>query len=220
MAGMVEVEGRRLDKPGTAVAATVALAVREREPYVSRAGRKLAAALEHFDLAPRDWVCLDVGASTGGFTDCLLQAGARLVYAIDVGYGQLDQRLRQDPRVVVMERTNARYLDPASIGESVRLATADLSFISLTKVIPAILPVVEPDGLVLTLVKPQFEAGRELVGKGGIVRDGRVRRQVVEQTVKGLSSLGLIELGVFDSPLAGAKGNRETFALLRKGVDQ
>jgi NAD+ kinase len=161
MAGTVEVEGRRVDKPGTAVVADARLAVAAgREPYASRAGRKLAAALDHFAVDPAGWVCLDVGASTGGFTDCLLQRRAARVYALDVGYGQLDQRLRNDPRVVVMERVNARHLAPDALPESCRLATVDVSFISLRKIVPALVPHLVPGGLLLALIKPQFEAGR------------------------------------------------------------
>ncbi len=229
MAGVVEVEGRRVDKPGTAVAGDARLAVlAPREPYVSRAGRKLAHALDHFGVDPAGWVCMDVGASTGGFTDCLLQRGAARVYAIDVGYGQLDQRLRQDPRVVVMERVNARHLAPAALPEPCRLATLDLSFISLLKVVPAILPHLAPGGLLLPLVKPQFEAGRGAVGKGGILRDEALRAEVVRSTAAALAGLGRSEpgakafapwlelLGICDSEVAGAGGNREAFALLRK----
>jgi 23S rRNA (cytidine1920-2'-O)/16S rRNA (cytidine1409-2'-O)-methyltransferase len=218
MAGVVEVEGRRVDKPGTAVGAAARVAVlAPREPYVSRAGRKLAHALDHFGVDPAGWVCLDVGASTGGFTDCLLQRGAARVYAVDVGYGQLDHRLRRDPRVVVMERVNARHLAAGDIPEPCRLATLDVSFISLLKVVPAIVPHLAPGGLLLPLVKPQFEAGRDAVGKGGILRDEAVRAEVVRATAAALAGLGLELLGTCDSEVTGAGGNREAFALLRKG---
>ena len=214
MAGRIEVGGRRVDKPGSSVREDAEVEVKgPDEPYVSRAGRKLAAALEHFRIDPSGLVCLDVGASTGGFTDCLLQRGAARVYALDVGYGQLDYGLRNDPRVVVMERVNARHLEPDSLPEACGLITVDLSFISLAKVVPALLPSLEPGGRLLPMVKPQFEAGRELVGKGGIVRDEAVRARVVEQTVAALAGLGLRRLGTFDSPVAGARGNREVFAL-------
>lgn len=215
MAGQVRVDGELRDKPGTAVPEEVRLEVTGGEPYVSRAGRKLEAALDHFGLDPAGRVCLDVGASTGGFTDCLLQRGARRVYAVDVGYGQLDYGLRNDPRVVVMERVNARHLPPDALPEKVSLATLDVSFISLTKVLPAVLPHLVPGGWVLPLVKPQFEAGRKLVGKGGIVRDEEVRRRVVEDTVEALAGLGLELVDVMDSPVRGAGGNRESLALLR-----
>jgi 23S rRNA (cytidine1920-2'-O)/16S rRNA (cytidine1409-2'-O)-methyltransferase len=217
MAGTVEVDGRRVDKPGTPVAESARLEVlAPKEPFVSRAGRKLAAALDHFGVDPAARVCLDVGASTGGFTDCLLQRGASRVYAVDVGYGQLDQRLRSDPRVVVMERVNARYLSSEALPESCDLITIDVSFISLLKVAPALLPHLAPGGLLLPLIKPQFEAGRGMVGKGGILRDEGVRQRVVRECAQGMAALGLELLGLHDSPVTGTGGNRETFALLRK----
>jgi 23S rRNA (cytidine1920-2'-O)/16S rRNA (cytidine1409-2'-O)-methyltransferase len=223
MAGVVSVAGRRVDKPGTAVDSAAPLAVAAREPFVSRAGRKLAAGLDHFGLQPAGWVCLDAGASTGGFTDCLLQRGAARVYALDVGYGQLDARLRSDPRVIVMERINARHLPSDALPEPCDLVTMDLSFISLEKVVPALLPHVRRDGLLLPLIKPQFEAGRGAVGKGGILRDEVLRRRVVEECATRLASLevpsrgaGLELLGLYDSPVAGSGGNRETFALLAR----
>ena len=217
MAGTVEVDGRRVDKPGTPVAETARLEVlAPREPFVSRAGRKLAAALDHFGVDPAGLICMDVGASTGGFTDCLLQRGAARVYALDVGYGQLDQRLRNDPRVVVMERVNARHLLPEALPEPCDLITIDVSFISLLKVVPALLPHLTPGGLLLPMIKPQFEAGRGAVGKGGILRDEAVRQRVVRECAEGLAALGLELLGLHDSPVPGSGGNREAFALLRK----
>ena len=214
MAGEVLVDGERRDKPGTAVKEAARLEVRGgREPFVSRAGRKLAAALDHFALDPTGLVCLDVGASTGGFTDCLLQRGAVRVYAIDVGYGQLDARLRADPRVVVMERTNARFLPPDALPERPALAVIDVSFISLVKVVPALLPLLAARARLLALVKPQFEAGRSQVGKGGIVRDEAVRRAVIDERVGELQALGLAVCGVIDSPVHGMEGNREALAL-------
>ena len=214
MAGAVLVDGRRIDKPGTATpeAAELALAA-PRETFVSRAGRKLAHALDHFALDPRGWVCLDVGASTGGFTDCLLQRGAARIYALDVGYGQLDFSLRNDPRVVVMERVNARYLAPGDLPEACDLISVDVSFISLTRVVPALLTHLSDRGRLLPMIKPQFEAGRHQVGKGGIVRDQQLRRRVIAGRVADLEGLGLACLGTFDSPVAGMGGNRETFAL-------
>ncbi len=218
MAGTVEVEGRRVDKPGTAVPGEARLAVlAPKEPYVSRAGRKLEHALDHFQVDVAGQVCLDVGASTGGFTDCLLQRGAVRVYAVDVGYGQLDLRLRNDPRVVVMERINARNLAPDALGEPCGLVTIDVSFISLLKVVPALVPHLAPGGLLLPMIKPQFEAGRGAVGKGGILRDEAVRARVVRECAEGIAALGLTSLGVFDSPVAGTGGNREAFALFRSG---
>ena len=158
-----------------------------------------------------------MGASTGGFTDCLLQRGAARVYALDVGYGQLDQKLRYDDRVVVMERTNARHLPPDALPEPASLITIDVSFISLAKVVPALLPHLAAGGLILALIKPQFEAGRGVVGKGGILRDEEVRRQVVEGCAADLAGLGLELLGLHDSAVPGMGGNREAFVLLRKG---
>jgi 23S rRNA (cytidine1920-2'-O)/16S rRNA (cytidine1409-2'-O)-methyltransferase len=218
MAGIVNVEGRRVDKPGTDVPAAARLEVQgPKEPFVSRAGRKLAAALDQFQVDPAGCVCLDVGASTGGFTDCLLQRGATRVYALDVGYGQLDQRLRNDPRVVVMERINARHLAPDALPEPCQIITIDVSFISLGKVVPALLPHLGPNGRLLALIKPQFEAGRGAVGKGGILRDEDVRERVVRECSAELAGLGLELIGVHDSPVSGMGGNREAFALLRKG---
>ncbi len=217
MAGVVEVEGKRVDKPGTAIREGVRVEVlAPREPFVSRAGRKLAHALDHFGVDPAGWICLDVGASTGGFTDCLLQRGAARIYALDVGYGQLEQRLRNDPRVVAMDRINARYLAPDALPEPCDLITVDVSFISLLKVVPALLPHLAAEGLLLPMIKPQFEAGRGAVGKGGILRDEEVRGRVVRQCVEGIAALGLPPLGVFDSPVAGSGGNREAFALFRR----
>ena len=217
MAGVVEVEGRRVDKPGTAVREEVRVEVlAPKEPFVSRAGRKLAHALDCFGVDPAGRVCLDVGASTGGFTDCLLQGGAARIYALDVGYGQLDQRLRNDPRVVVMDRINARHLAADALPERCDLITVDVSFISLLKVVPALLPHLAAEGLLLPMIKPQFEAGRGAVGKGGILRDEEVRRQAIRECVEGLAALGLTTLGVCDSAVAGSGGNREAFALFRR----
>jgi 23S rRNA (cytidine1920-2'-O)/16S rRNA (cytidine1409-2'-O)-methyltransferase len=220
MAGLVIADGQRIDKAGTGVPESARLEVLAREPYVSRAGRKLAHALDAFGVDPAGRTCLDVGASTGGFTDCLLQRGARRVYAVDVGYGQLDQRLRNDPRVVVFERTNARHLAADALPESCDLITIDVSFISLTKIWPALLPHLAPGGLLLPMIKPQFEAGRHQVGKGGIVRDEAVRERVVRDTAGRLAAFGLEVVGIFDSPVAGMEGNREAFALLRRPEGQ
>jgi 23S rRNA (cytidine1920-2'-O)/16S rRNA (cytidine1409-2'-O)-methyltransferase len=217
MAGQVRVSGRVVDKPGTAVADDAEIAVVAPPPYVSRSGAKLAAALDAFAVDPNGWTCLDVGASTGGFTDCLLQRGAARVYALDVGRGQLDWRLRQDPRVVPIEGVNVRHFPPDGLPEPCQLVTVDVSFISLVKVVPALLPHLVPGGLLLTLVKPQFEAGRAAVGKGGIVRDEAVRRAVVDQRVEEIAALGVERLGLMDSPLAGAEGNVEALALFRAG---
>lgn len=231
MAGAVEVEGRRVDKPGTQVGEGAEVAVVERgEPYASRGGRKLEAALDALGIDPAGEVCLDVGASTGGFTDCLLQRGAARVYAVDVGYGQLDYRLRTDPRVVVMERVNVRYLPADALPEPVDLATVDVSFISLTKVVPALLPHLSRPGVrpgagcgeLLALIKPQFEAGRGQVGKGGIVRDEEVRRRVIRETAEAVAALGAevgLELvAVVDSAVPGTGGNVEAFSYYRIGA--
>ena len=217
MAGSVTVDGVRVDKPGTAVSATSRLEViGPREPFVSRGGRKLAFALDHFGVDPRGWTCLDVGASTGGFTDCLLQRGARRVYALDVGRGQLDFRLRNDSRVVPLEGVNVRYLEKDAIPEACQLITVDVSFISLLKVVPALLSVLPAGGLLLTLIKPQFEVGKGLVGKGGVVRDETLRSQIVQERARELASLGLDLIGIVDSEVVGAKGNREALALFRR----
>lgn len=217
MAGSVTVDGVPADKPGTAVPDTAHLeVVGPKEPFVSRGGRKLAYALDHFELDPTGWTCLDVGASTGGFTDCLLQRGATRVYALDVGRGQLDFNLRSDSRVVAMEGVNARYFEVESIAEPCQLVTVDVSFISLVKVVPALLPVLPPGGYLLTLIKPQFEVGKGLVGKGGVVRDESVRGRIIQERGEELASLGLVLMGIVDSEVVGAKGNREALALFRK----
>jgi len=212
MAGEVRVDGQVVDKPGTAVGEPASLDVAARPPFVSRGGLKLAAALDHFAIDVRGRICLDVGASTGGFTDCLLQRGAARVYALDVGRGQLDWRLRQDPRVVAIEGVNARHLAADALPEPCDLVTVDVSFISLLKVVPALLPHLGGAGELLALVKPQFEVGRAGVGKGGIVRDETLRQQVIAQRVGQLAALGLLPRGVIDSPVAGAEGNVEALA--------
>ncbi len=201
---------RKVDKPGDLLDESVELALRgEPLPYVSRGGLKLAAALDAFGVDPRDRVAIDVGASTGGFTDCLLQRGARRVYAVDVGYGQLAWSLRQDPRVVVIERANIRTLDPALVPEPCSIAVIDASFISLEIVIPAALRFTAPGATLVALVKPQFEVGPERVGKGGIVRDPEARQGALEKVRALCLSLGLVDLASIDSPILGAKGNHE-----------
>lgn len=217
MAGSVRVDGLPTDKPGTPVSDTAHLdVIGPKEPFVSRGGRKLAHALDHFELDPTGWICLDVGASTGGFTDCLLQRGAKRVYALDVGRGQLDFKLRSDGRVVTMEGVNARYLEEGSLPEPCELITVDVSFISLTKVVPALVPILPPGGYLLTLIKPQFEVGKGKVGKGGVVRDETLRDRIIQQRSEDLTSLGLVLLGIVDSAVAGAKGNREALALFQR----
>ncbi len=210
LAGLVEVEGRREDKAGTAVAEDASVAVSgPPHPYVSRGGLKLAAALDHFGLDPSGKVCLDVGASTGGFTDCLLQRGAARVYAVDVGYGQLDATLRSDPRVLVRERVNARSLSVREVPEKVDLGAVDVSFISLRLVLPAVVPLVSGGGAIVVLVKPQFEAGRGEVPRGGVVRSEETRSRVVAEIEAAGRGLGLDVLGARPSPIRGARGNEE-----------
>ena len=210
LAGRVAVDGRPATKAGQPVSDDAALAVAEPpHPYVSRGGVKLAAALDHFGIDPAGKTCLDVGASTGGFTDCLLQRGAARVYAVDVGHGQLDARLRADPRVVLREKVNARSLSEADVPERVEVAVADVSFISLRLVLPAMAARVAPGGTIVALVKPQFEAGRGEVPRGGVVRSEATRRRVVEEVAEAGRALGLGVLGVVPSPIVGARGNAE-----------
>lgn len=215
--GKVAVDGVVVTKAGTAVAEDAVVEVTEPDhPYVSRGALKLAAALDAFEVSPKGLDCLDVGASTGGFTDLLLERGARRVVALDVGRGQLDWKLRQDSRVVVLEGVNARKLGPDDLPFPVDLATVDVSFISLRLVVPALLPHLAAGGVLVCLVKPQFEAGRDQVGSGGIVRDERVRRLVVDDTVAALVELGLRLVGLVESPIRGQKGNLEELAVFRK----
>ncbi len=206
-AGEVQVAGQVVDQPGALVPADAPVALTARPRFVSRGGEKLEAALIGFGIDVRGLVAADVGASTGGFTDCLLQRGAARVYAIDVGYGQLDWQLRQDPRVVVMERTNARYLE--QLPEKVHLVTIDVSFISLRRILPQVVRWMHSHGQVVALIKPQFEAGRRDVGKGGVVRDPAIHRRVLEEVVRAAADLGLTLRGLMVSPLLGPAGNRE-----------
>jgi 23S rRNA (cytidine1920-2'-O)/16S rRNA (cytidine1409-2'-O)-methyltransferase len=214
LAGQVLVDGQRVDKAGQAVAVTSQVQVLARLPYVSRGGVKLAAALDGFRIRVEGRVCLDVGASTGGFTDCLLQRGARRVYAVDVGAGQLDWKLRNDPRVVVKEGLNARYLRREDLGERVDLAVCDVSFISVRLILPALAEVLKEDGEMVILVKPQFEAGRRQVGKGGIVRDAAVREAACARVEETLRQLGF-RPSRMESPVPGAEGNREFLVYAR-----
>jgi len=212
LAGQVLVNDRRVDKPGTRVPEDAVLTLQGTLPYVSRGGLKLEHALRAFGLRVEGKACLDVGASTGGFTDCLLQHGARRVYAVDVGRGQLDWRLRQDPRVAVMEGVNARY--PYDLPEPVDLATVDVSFISLTKVLPETARHLRPGGLILALVKPPFEAERGEVGKGGVIRDPRLHARILGRVLLWAIRQGFRVRGLTPSPLLGDAGNREFFLLL------
>lgn len=213
MAGEVVVEGKAAIKPGMLVAEEAAITLLKPPPFVSRGGIKLDYALDHFRLDVSSKVAADIGASTGGFTDCLLQKGASRVYAVDVGYGQLDYRLRKDERVVVMERVNARYL--ISLPEKIDLATLDLSFISVEKVIPSVAQLLKDDGYLLVLLKPQFEAKRSEVGKGGIIRQPLVHARVLGRFIAWALDKGFRLGGVVASPILGASGNREFFILLR-----
>ncbi|MFW8601569.1 TlyA family RNA methyltransferase [Desulfobacterota bacterium M19] len=215
-AGVVEVNGIRRDKPASQIELNSHVTVAgEVCPYVSRGGLKLAQGLSFFNLNPGGLVCADIGASTGGFTDCLLQNGALRVYAVDVGYGQLAWKLRQDERVVVMERTNARKLCPADLPEPVDLAVIDAAFISLRLLIPPLLPLFKDAAAILALIKPQFEVGKGQVGKGGVVRDEALRQQVIADTIAFAARLGLTSNGVCASPILGPKGNKEFLIYLR-----
>lgn len=218
MAGLVIVSGDRCDKPGTKVAEDVAISVKgEVHPYVSRGGLKLEKALKRFEIDVTDRVMMDIGASTGGFTDCALKHGARLVYAIDVGYGQLAWSLRQDERVVVMERTNFRHLDPEAFQhERPDIASIDVSFISLKLILPVLIRFLKPGGDVLALVKPQFEAGKEKVGKKGIIREPATHQAVLFDIGSFAAGLGFVIKGASYSPITGGEGNIEFLLHLQK----
>lgn len=211
MAGQVYVDGQKADKPGISYEETVEIEVRgDTCPYVSRGGLKLEKALRDFGVKPEGYVCSDSGASTGGFTDCLLQQGASKVFAIDVGYGQLDWKIRSDPRVVVMERTNIRYVTQEQLGEPLDLSVIDVSFISLKIVLPAIKELLKPNsGQVLCLIKPQFEAGKEKVGKKGVVREPETHKEVLDHFVSLAKELNFTILGLTYSPVKGPEGNIE-----------
>jgi 23S rRNA (cytidine1920-2'-O)/16S rRNA (cytidine1409-2'-O)-methyltransferase len=221
LSGRVEVEGRRVEKAGTPVDSNAAVQVLgPAHPYVSRGGVKLAGALDAFGIDPEGLVCLDVGASTGGFTDCLLQRGALRVYAIDVGHGQLDAKLRADPRVVLRERVNARNLSREHVPEPVALAAMDLSFISVRLVLPGVVPLLAPGAAAIVLAKPQFEAGRREVPRGGVVRSAATQRRVVLEIEQFGSGLGLTYVGVIPSPIKGARGNQEFLLAFRNSGDR
>ena len=212
MAGLVSVNGQKVSKSGTSFPSEVEITLAELTPYVSRGGFKLAHALDQFHVAPHGLAVLDVGASTGGFTDCLLQKGAHRVYALDVGHNQISYRLRQDPRVVVMERINAHF--PFQLPESVTMAVIDVSFISVTKVIPNVLEHLSRPGTILALIKPQFEGHRSEVGRSGIIKDPKVHAAVLGRTVLWAVNVGLRVRGLTPSPILGAQGNREFFLML------
>ena len=210
IAGKVFSGEQRLNKPGTTLKTDIALEVRGRDhPWVSRGGLKLAHALEAFDLSPKDAICIDVGASTGGFTHVLLEHGAVRVYAVDVGHGQLAWSLRQDERVVVQERTNARHLTAEQIPEPVDWIVCDASFIGLATVLPAAMALAKPAAQLVALIKPQFEAGREQVGKGGVVRDPAVHQAVCERIREWAAAQGWTVQGIIESPITGPEGNVE-----------
>ncbi len=210
MAGKVLVDGTVLDKPGASVSIDADIRIKgDKMPYVSRGGQKLAGALEALGISVQHLVCLDIGASTGGFTDCLLQHGAAKVYAVDVGYGQLAWRLRRDERVVVIERTNIRHMPADRIPEPADLATIDVSFISLRIVVPEVVKFLKPGGRILALIKPQFEVGKGKVGKGGVVKDAGLRESVISGLIEFFNQLGLTCGTVVPSSILGPKGNQE-----------
>lgn len=215
MQGKAKVEGRVMSKPGTLVdpEATIELSIEEPK-YVGRAGFKLEKALDHFAIDVQGLIVLDAGISTGGFTDCLLQRGAKKIYGVDVGYGQVHEKIRHDDRVVLLERTNLRLLQ--EVGELVDLVTLDLSFISILKVMEAVTGLLKPDGQLVTLIKPQFEAEREDVGRGGIIKDATVHERVVHDVTHGIESFGFKLIGVIESPIEGGSGNKEFLAYFKR----
>lgn len=217
MQGRVTVDGQRITKPGHPVAPESVIVAHEEMPrYVSRAGFKLEKALEHFTINVSDLVALDAGISTGGFTDCLLQHGVRKIYGIDVGYGQVHEKIRSDTRVTILERTNLRTL--RDVGELVDLITLDLSFISVLKVMEAVKALLKPNGQLIVLIKPQFEAGRHQVPRGGIIKDSAVHKTVVEHVVEGIKEHGFSCIGVIESPILGVDGNKEFLAYFKKSL--
>lgn len=216
LAGGVLVDGTVVDKPAKLVFHDALIEIKRAAPYVSRAGEKLAAALDAFSLNPNGLIALDVGCSTGGFTDCLLQRGAKRIYAVDVGYGLIDWKLRQDTRVVLLERINIRYVDRSLVPELISIAVIDVSFISLTLVLPCVVPLLASDANLVALVKPQFEVGKGQVGSGGIVRDDAQREMVTNKVIDCAVHLGLAPIGVVDSPVKGRKGNREILVGFRR----
>jgi 23S rRNA (cytidine1920-2'-O)/16S rRNA (cytidine1409-2'-O)-methyltransferase len=221
MAGRVAVEGQTIDKPGTKVKMEAQIELRgEDHPFVSRGGIKLEGALEAFRIDPRGMVVMDVGASTGGFTDCVLQKGARKVYAVDVGYGQLAWKLQKDTRVVNLERRNIRYLKREEVQEEADLILIDTSFISIERFLPHLLGFLKDGGDLISLIKPQFEAGKGEVGKGGVVKDPALHQKVIERISQFSRGLGLRVDGVIESPLLGPKGNKEFFIHLKKEGDR
>jgi 23S rRNA (cytidine1920-2'-O)/16S rRNA (cytidine1409-2'-O)-methyltransferase len=218
MAGEVYVDDRPITKAGALVDAGAPIRIKAGSPYVSRGGLKLEKALAEFAIEVKDKTALDIGASTGGFTDCLLARGAARVFAVDVGYGQLAWKLRNDPRVLVLEKTNARYLDPVRLPCPADLATIDASFISLRLILPQVKKLLAARGEVVALIKPQFEVGRGNVGKGGVVRSAEEHRRVIDEIKASAAGFGYEVLGVVESPLRGPKGNKEFLIYLRAGT--
>ena len=217
MEGKVFVENQREDKPGTNFDENSKIELHGKKlAYVSRGGLKLEKAIKTFPVKLDGAVCMDIGASTGGFTDCMLQNGASKVFSVDVGYGQFDWSLRQDPRVVLMEKTNVRYLKPEDIGEQLDFASCDVSFISLSKILPAIFPILTDDGTMVCLIKPQFEAGRENVGKRGVVKNPKVHRDVIAEVFGFTEALGFAVKGLTFSPIKGPNGNIEYLMYIEK----
>jgi 23S rRNA (cytidine1920-2'-O)/16S rRNA (cytidine1409-2'-O)-methyltransferase len=220
MSGNVYVDGQKEDKAGQSFPDSVNIEVRGTTlKYVSRGGLKLEKAMECFDVEPDGKVCMDVGSSTGGFTDCMLQNGAVRVYAVDVGHGQLDWKLRNDPRVVCMEKTNIRYVTPEDIDDKIQLSSIDVSFISLTKVLEPVKNLLDDEGEIVCLIKPQFEAGREKVGKHGVVRDPQVHREVIDKVIEYAVSIGFEVKNLEFSPVKGPEGNIEYLLHIRKHTE-
>ena len=215
MAGTVRVGDAVADKPGAKIPEDAEIFVQEKLRYVGRGGLKLEAALAHFQIDPTGKTCLDIGASTGGFTDCLLQHGAAKVHAIDVGHSQLDWKIRSDPRVVVREKLNARFLTREEIPDPISICVIDVSFISLTLILPPAFSLLEPDGVIIALIKPQFELNKEDVGKGGVVRDAAAQQRAVDKIEQFITTQAKSWCGVIDSPILGGEGNREFLACLR-----
>jgi 23S rRNA (cytidine1920-2'-O)/16S rRNA (cytidine1409-2'-O)-methyltransferase len=216
IAGEVLVNGIVTDKAGAQMTPDAELTIKSKMPFVSRGGLKLDQAVNEFNIELKNRTAMDVGASTGGFTDCMLQHGAVKVYAVDVGYGQFDWRLRKDERVVLLEKTNVRYLQKSSVPDEIDIATIDVSFISLTKVIPNVLEFLKPEGEILALIKPQFEAERKDIGKGGVVKDESKRLEIVETIKIWAEGTGLDILGITPSPIKGPKGNVEYLIYMKK----
>ena len=214
--GRVLVDGNKATKPGTPIPVDATISINAEIPkFVSRAGFKLEAALKHFNVDVTDLVVLDAGISTGGFTDCLLQCGVKRVYGVDVGYGQVHEKIRNDKRLILLEKTNLRHLE--SLPEQVDLVTLDLSFISLLKVMPAVIKQLKPNGRIITLIKPQFEANREDIARGGVVKNDAVHQQVIKKIEQGMLEFGFTMVGVIDSPIVGASsGNKEFLALFER----